>query len=54
MEKIPAGAVVKLKSGGPKMTVLFFYQGPKVECGWFVVNEFRTGMFSSESLEIIK
>jgi uncharacterized protein YodC (DUF2158 family) len=54
MEQIKHGVVVRLKSGGPKMTVSAcnskFPLG--LVCHWFIGDELRTGDFSREELEI--
>lgn len=46
------GNVVKLKSGGPKMTVKGM-GGPYWICSWFDGVELREGQFSEEQLEIL-
>ena len=50
-----AGDVVRLKSGGPTMTVDRVYAGvsggQKAECQWFENNQLKVGQFSITSLE---
>lgn len=50
---IKKGDVVKLKSGGPKMTVRGTTSGLWI-CSWFSGEEMKEGMFSAEQLEIIE
>jgi uncharacterized protein YodC (DUF2158 family) len=46
------GDVVKLKSGGPKMTVNNSYgDGRTLSCVWFVGTEQKEARFSPEALE---
>jgi uncharacterized protein YodC (DUF2158 family) len=50
------GDVVRLKSGGPKMTIdTVNYAGHSglVRCVWFSENEVRYDNFSKESLELV-
>ncbi|WP_077417913.1 DUF2158 domain-containing protein [Chryseobacterium sp. JV274] len=49
---INKGVVVKLKSGGPKMTVRSA-NGAYWMCSWFVGEDLKEGMFSAEQLEIV-
>ncbi|SMC86862.1 YodC family protein [Chryseobacterium sp. YR221] len=49
---IKKGDVVKLKSGGPKMTVKG-QGGPYWVCSWFDDLELKEGVFSAEQLEIL-
>lgn len=51
------GNVVRLKSGGPDMTIDNIDLSPlsdHVRCIWFSGHELRSGNFSSASLEIVK
>ncbi len=55
MNEIQKGAVVQLKSGGPRMT----YTGQKggngvLKCQWFAGTELKDGWFPPESLEVQK
>jgi uncharacterized protein YodC (DUF2158 family) len=54
------GAVVQLKSGGPKMTctgrkhyMVAAYDKEMVECQWFVGSKLESEWFSPESLVIV-
>jgi uncharacterized protein YodC (DUF2158 family) len=50
MEEITVGAVVRLRSGGPEMTVTSIE--PKAcDCAWFIKGEVRTTSFPPEALE---
>lgn len=51
--EIKKGIVVKLKSGGPKMTVKYERSGLWI-CTWFVSDEVRQADFSKEQLEVVK
>lgn len=50
------GDLVRLKSGGPVMTVQFIRDGYELvaECTWFVGDNTKTGSFSGDSLEKIE
>jgi len=54
MAEIQVGDTVKLKSGGPKMTVREYFPKGEWDCQWFVGRpgnqELRTGSFPAESL----
>lgn len=52
--QLKAGDVVKLKSGGPKMT-LRGWDGNRhgFVCSWFYGDELREGLFSLEQLESV-
>lgn len=45
------GATVKLKSGGPIMTVQYETAGSQIFCQWFVESELHKGSFAEDSLE---
>lgn len=55
------GTVVKLKSGGPKMTISAFYwdahegkyDKERVICFWFKADEKQSDVFPTHTLEII-
>ncbi|WP_084694601.1 DUF2158 domain-containing protein [Chryseobacterium vrystaatense] len=52
---IKEGIKVKLKSGGPEMTVKFesdLGEGLWV-CSWFVGNELKEGTFSEDQLDLL-
>jgi uncharacterized protein YodC (DUF2158 family) len=48
--KFKNGDRVKLKSGGPTMTVANA-SGEAIECSWFVEGHFQQGSFTPESLK---
>lgn len=53
--KFKKGDIVKLKSGGPKMTVddpMSAIGGGTVECQWFAGSKLQQGYFDPESLEL--
>ncbi len=61
--RFKTGDIVKLKSGGPKMTVKDDVQVPEfgfsemtteVRCQWFAGNKLQEGHFSEDSLEPVK
>ena len=49
MAKFKEGEIVKLKSGGPKMTVQDFFDD-SCRCQWFTGSELGEGIFIQESL----
>lgn len=57
MSKYKIGDIVKLKSGGPDMTVKQQGEGMNEEifvCQWFAGKKLERGAFPSESLESVK
>ncbi|MCE4543412.1 MULTISPECIES: YodC family protein [unclassified Caballeronia] len=54
-KEFEVGAIVKLKSGGPNMTVQEWssYYG-KYVCQWFAGKKLEDGKFQGESLELVK
>lgn len=54
--KFAVGTIVKLKSGGPEMTVQRV--PPKTDgyytCQWFAGKKLEDGLFPADSLELIK
>jgi uncharacterized protein YodC (DUF2158 family) len=53
LEDLKAGEVVRLKSGGPAMTILE-KQGPHTaDCAWFAEVEVRTASFPVVALEVV-
>lgn len=52
MNELNLGDAVRLKSGGPLMTVIFL-EGNLVNCTWFVDNILTEAWFPSESLEML-
>ena len=54
-EKFKVGDVVRLKSGGPNMTVLANEEDIDfIICQWFDGEELKDGNFSPESLELVE
>lgn len=52
---IPEGAIVQLKSGGPRMVVTEHIGAGFIHCVWFDrSNNRRTGSFSETSLRTVK
>ena len=49
-DKIKQGDVVKLKSGGPEMTVNFIFTDDQCQCAWFQADVMITGKFSPDAL----
>jgi uncharacterized protein YodC (DUF2158 family) len=49
-KEIEKGDVVRLKSGGPCMTVMYFDIRGQAVCQWFVGEEAKSGVFAKESL----
>lgn len=47
---VKTGAVVWLKSGGPKMTVGVEYAAGEFYCSWFVGAEHKSAKFTLEQL----
>jgi uncharacterized protein YodC (DUF2158 family) len=53
MAQLKIGDIVRLKSGGPIMTLNnIFGDGGTVECLWFVTAELKSGRFSHDALEL--
>lgn len=52
-EEIKVGSVVRLKSGGPKMTVKNDFYG-EWNCVWFIDDKIQSNTFTPESLEVVK
>lgn len=51
------GTIVKLKSGGPEMTVQRFLalsSGNVFRCQWFAGKKLESGDFPPDSLELVK
>jgi len=55
MSEFKEGDIVKLKSGGPKMTIErianYMHKGRKAQCNWFINNKKQSGLFALEVLE---
>ncbi|HDL8470442.1 TPA: DUF2158 domain-containing protein [Yersinia enterocolitica] len=48
------GQIVKLKSGGPEMTVNGYVQSQRgFKCQWFAGKKLEFGHFPAESLELV-
>lgn len=54
--KLAIGNIVKLKSGGPDMTVQILPQdsGTYYTCQWFAGKKLESGRFPADSLELVK
>jgi len=54
-QKLKIGDVVKLKSGGPTMTVNNVDKNGQIYCQWFAgeYDKAREGYFQSDSLQLI-
>ena len=50
MENLKAGDLVKLKSGGPIMTISRVVTRSRIICVWFNNNEQKYGEFPTEAL----
>jgi uncharacterized protein YodC (DUF2158 family) len=52
MARFEVGDVVRLRSGGPKMTIQEVIEiGGNIRCQWFVQGEVRTSVFHPRSLQ---
>lgn len=51
MNEFNLGNIVRLKSGGPLMTVIFL-EGNLVNCTWFLDSVLTDAWFPSEALEM--
>ena len=54
MANLEIGDTVRLKSGGPRMTVMSFTgaTGKSALCAWFVGDENKQNVFSIDALEL--
>lgn len=54
--KFAVGNIVKLKSGGPDMTVKTTptENGTSYDCQWFAGKKLESGRFPADSLELVK
>ena len=50
-EALRVGDIVKLKSGGPEMTVAQVFQNDQVRCIWFDAGECKESDFYVETLK---
>ena len=48
-----AGDVVRLKSGGPDMTVVYTDPDGDIDCAWFVGEERKSGTFPPAAVETV-
>lgn len=56
-KEFAVGNIVKLKSGGPEMTVhreIAYSTGLVVRCQWFAGKKLESGEFPPDSLELVK
>ena len=54
MDATNVGTVVRLKSGGPSMTVQFLNSDGEVYCQWFSGSKLEGGSFPAASLEVVR
>ena len=52
-QEFKIGDIVKLKSGGPLMTVARCDVAKKVECMWFLEGKIEVGYFPPDSLQLV-
>ena len=54
--KFAVGDIVKLKSGGPEMTVQTLPDSPikYYKCQWFAGKKLESGNFPADSIELVK
>lgn len=54
--KFAIGNIVKLKSGGPDMTIRTTPEGTGInyDCQWFAGKKLESGRFPADSLELVK
>jgi uncharacterized protein YodC (DUF2158 family) len=50
--KYKTGDIVRLKSGGPGMTVEYVRQDGQIYCHWFAGNKLEGGSFSPEAIDL--
>ena len=48
------GNIVKLKSGGPEMTVEKVFENRTYKCQWFAGKRLESGVFPADSLAPVK
>ncbi|RRD41423.1 DUF2158 domain-containing protein [Comamonadaceae bacterium OH3737_COT-264] len=56
-QTLAVGTIVKLKSGGPDMTVyreVNLSSGTFIRCQWFAGKKLESGDFDPDSLELVK
>jgi uncharacterized protein YodC (DUF2158 family) len=58
MRKLKVGDIVRLKSGGPDMTIesieSLSFMGADYNCQWFTDKKLVYGSFKEETLEVVK
>jgi uncharacterized protein YodC (DUF2158 family) len=54
MSELIPGSVVRLNSGGPKMTVEFIDNKGKIHCSWFEDKTLSRSEFESVALRLVK
>ncbi len=52
MSKYKMGDIVRLKSGGPGMTVELIEQSGRIYCHWFSGNKLEGGTFSPDAIDL--
>lgn len=50
--KYVTGAIVRLKSGGPDMTVKHYDHNGQLVCQWFAGKNLKEGRFDDDSVEV--
>lgn len=50
--KYKTGDIVRLKSGGPGMTVEYVLQDGQIYCHWFSGNKLEGGSFNPEAIDL--
>ncbi|STX29971.1 Uncharacterized small protein [Legionella beliardensis] len=50
--QLKVGDVVKLKSGGPRMTISYLGKEEQIECIWFDGNNKSKGYFHKDSVKL--
>lgn len=53
-QELKIGDLVKLKSGGPAMTVNNIQENGQIYCQWFVRKEAREEYFSPNALQLVE
>ncbi|WP_186206861.1 YodC family protein [Burkholderia gladioli] len=52
--KLKIGDIVKLKSGGPDMTIHEIASDGEYQCQWFAGKKLESGWFKSEALQRVE
>lgn len=50
--KYKTGDIVRLKSGGPGMTVEYVHQDGRIFCHWFAGNKLEAGSFEPDAIDL--